>query len=146
MRRPLIAGAGLTLALALSTALPLALPVAAQVPTTKPVEGVWSGEVLKDGRPVPVPFTMTISDQPRGSRAGDIAWGAPWVCKSTLQFSGVNDKTILLTLDSGNGPHCDSLRNGHAQVTPVGLDKADIVIFDANNKLVHKTQVERAAR
>ncbi len=146
MRRTLIAGAGLMLALAVSTAVPGIAPVSAQVPTTKPIEGVWSGEVVKEGRPVPVPMTMIVTDQPRGSRAGDIVWGAPWVCKSTLQFSGVNDKTFLLTLDSGNGPHCDSLRNGHAQVTPDGSDKAEVVIFDAKNKLVHKTRVERTAR
>lgn len=138
----------LTLALA-ATTITMAFTTAtatAAAPTTKELAGTWNGEITAQGRPVPVPFKLTVQDKGRGETAAEIAWGAPYVCKSTLQFASMRDKTFLLTVTAGNGPFCDSLVNGHLDLTPGDADHAAAVLTNGKNVKVSTTSVERAAR
>lgn len=145
MRHTLFAevGSALALALTLTLAAAGAVPALATTPTTKPIEGVWSGEVVKEGRAVPIPLTMVIRDKPRGEEAGEIVWGSPFVCKTTLHFSSVKNQTYLLSVSGGNGPACDALVDGHVDVKQDGGERASLSIYNSKDKVIYKTRVER---
>jgi hypothetical protein len=121
----------------------IATPVLAEVPTTKPLAGSWSGKIALASRAVPVPITLDATAVDPGAKAGSLLWGSPLSCRSTLEFSGMKGAAYTLTAGGGSGPHCDKVRNGYAEIGLTSETTATFIFFDAKGAKLYDAEIEK---
>lgn len=134
---------GVALAIALSV-----IPVRAESPqNTTAIAGVWRGTV-RSAQNRPAPIVLDVKPALLGESAGTIAWGKPYTCASGLELADVGGldgtQTYYLSLASGNGGYCDTIRDGQVELTTLSAGTLRFVVLPPKGtSALHDTTVKK---
>jgi len=127
------------LLLALSGAASSAAPAA----DTGQIAGIWRGTV-RTAQSRPLPIKLEIKPAQLGEQAATLTWGAPYACSNKLEYADEEKGTYYLTLAAGDGPYCDSIRDGQADLALVSPTELNFVLHGPkSNSVLHDTKLVR---